>query len=85
MCHIVEVNGAVEGLVDEAVLHRLAQHVGCKIRNVYGKRGRPDLLERLSGLNQAARHSPWIVLVDLENDRDCPVDFYRNTLPHPAR
>jgi hypothetical protein len=34
-----------------------------------------QLLERLGGYNNAARFSPWLVLVDLDRDADCPPPF----------
>ena len=45
----VFISGAVEGDVDEAVLRRLVQQVGASPGTVYGKRGTPHLLQRISG------------------------------------
>ena len=61
-------SAAVEGVVDEAVVPRLISHAGGETGTVYGRRGKPCLRQRIAGFNQAARHAPWVVLVDLDND-----------------
>ena len=66
---------AVEGIVDEAVVRRLLEHVGAKLGRVYGKNGKQNLLKQLPGYNQAARHHPWLVMVDLDHDADCAPPF----------
>lgn len=78
------VSGAVEGIVDEAVLRRLCEHVGGSLGTVHVKGGKHRLLHRLGGYNKAARFGPWAVLVDLDQDRECVVDFVRHWLPYPA-
>jgi len=67
----VSVSGAVEGFVDEAVLRRMLEHVGAKAGTIYGKNGKQDLRKRIHGYNDAARRSPWAVLVDLNHEADC--------------
>lgn len=81
----VFVTGAVEGPVDEAVLRRLVSHVGSGVHRVHGKNGKAALLRSLNGYNYAAERSPWVVLVDLDNDPECPPEFRRKWLPQPAR
>ena len=34
--------------------------------------------------NNAARHAPWIVLVDLDSERNCAPPLQEAWLPHPA-
>jgi len=80
----VIISGAVEGLLDEAVLKRMISHVGGLPGVVYGKAGKASLLKRLAGYNQAAVHSPWMVLVDLDQDAECAPPFRYALLPHPA-
>jgi len=80
----VVISGAVEGLVDEAVLRRLVQHVGATPGPVYGKTGKRALQQRLGGYNQAARLRPWVVLVDLNDDAECAPPFRQAWLPNPA-
>ena len=43
----VVISGAVEGLVDEAVLRVLIRHVGASAGPVYGKHGKDYLLKNL--------------------------------------
>jgi len=77
-------SGAVEGLLDEAVLRRVIAHVGGRAGSIYGKKGKSHVLRRLGGYNDAARYSPWIVLVDLDNDAECAPPFKERLLPNPA-
>jgi len=81
---IVRLSAAVEGDVDEAVLRRVARHVGADINVVYGKRGKAHLKEHIVGYNQAAHFSPWVVLVDLDQDAECAPPLRRAWLPDPA-
>ncbi len=78
------VSGAVEGVVDEAVLRRLVRDSGHHAGSVYTKHGKSGLLEKLSGYNDAARIVPWVVLVDLDGDAECPPPFVAQHLPGPA-
>ncbi len=52
--------------------------------NVYGKQGKPHLRQRLAGYNHAARHAPWLMLVDLDRDADCAPPAIHAWLPDPA-
>lgn len=78
------INLAVEGPTDEAVAVRLIHHVGAEAGVVYGKQGKPYLRDRVSGFNHAARHTPWLVLVDLDRDADCAPPLRAAWLPDPA-
>lgn len=75
---------AVEGLVDEAVARRLILHVGAEPAAVFGKKGKPDLLKKLNGYNNAARNTPWLVLIDLDGDADCASALRSRCLSDPA-
>lgn len=78
------ISAAVEGTLDEAVVRRLVRHAGAHAGTVYGKNGKPFLKERIGGYNNAARHAPWIVLVDLDSEGDCAPPLREAWLPHPA-
>ena len=80
----VVISGAVEGIVDEAVLRCLVQYVGAKPGTVHGKNGKTHLRQRLNGYNQAARFSPWVVLVDLDQEAECAPPLRTAWLPDPA-
>ena len=80
----VAITGAVEGDTDEAVVRCLIEHVQAKTRAIYGRNGKTHLQRRLSGYNQAARFSPWIVLVDLDHDAECAPPFRNSWLPDPS-
>lgn len=80
----IVISSAVEGLVDEAVVKRLIAEAGGEIGPIYGKAGKPRLKQRIIGYNNAAHRHPWIVLVDLDNDADCPPPLKATWLPDPA-
>lgn len=72
---------AVEGNVDAEVAQRLVREVGGNPGPVYGRNGKAQLLQKLGGYNNAARFSPWLVLVDLDGDAACPPLFLDRHLP----
>jgi hypothetical protein len=45
--------------------------MGAQPGPVYGKNGKRHLRERITGYNNAACFSPWIVLLDLDHDSGC--------------
>jgi hypothetical protein len=75
---------AVEGGLDEVILTKLVRKLGGEVGHVYGHKGKPYLLEKLRGFNNAARFAPWVVLLDLNGDADCAPTFSRVTLAAPA-
>jgi hypothetical protein len=76
--------GAVEGLVDEAVLTRLVGDAGALLSVVYGKEGKGALRKSIRGYNSAARRFPWVVLIDLDHDAECAPVAVADWLPAPA-
>ncbi|MDH5669676.1 MAG: DUF4276 family protein [Nitrospira sp.] len=84
MSNSVVVSAAVEGDVDEAVVRKLIEHVGAIPGTVYGKLGKASLRAKIAGYNNAARHAPWIVLVDLDHDYECAPPFLNTWLPNPS-
>ena len=80
----IPVSGAVEGILDEVVLHRLAADSGIHMGAVFGKSGKSHLRARIDGYNQAARISPWVILVDLDDDYDCAPSLRAAWLPAPS-
>jgi hypothetical protein len=78
------ISAAVEGDLDEAVVVRLAHHVGVDVGPVYGKRGKEALKARLLGYNRAAQYWSWLVLVDLDQEADCAPPLRQRLLPDPA-
>ncbi|MEX2648976.1 MAG: hypothetical protein WD673_08185 [Alphaproteobacteria bacterium] len=80
----VDITVAVEGIVDEAVLIRVASHLGLRIGTIHGRRGKGALLQALSGYNNAARFAPWAVLIDLDRDCDCAPPCRERWLPAPT-
>ena len=65
------IESAVEGRLDAAVAERLIAHAGAvPVREPFENNGRERLLERVAGYALAARHTPWLVICDLDRD-DC--------------
>ena len=75
MTNSLGVNIAVEGELDEAVLTKVLTFVSIGVVNVYGKRGKNNLKENVPRYNQAAQYGGWVILVDLNNDAECPPPF----------
>jgi hypothetical protein len=80
----VTISGAVEGLIDEAVLRRLILWAGAIPGPIHGRHGKSFLRKQMEAYNLAARSAPWIVLIDLDNDADCPPPLLKEWLPQPA-
>jgi hypothetical protein len=80
----VIISAAVEGVTDEAVVRRLIDHVGAEPGPVYGRKGKSHLRQCIDGYNNAARHAPWLVLVDLDQDADCAPRLRAAWVPSPA-
>jgi hypothetical protein len=79
---VTAISSAVEGLADEAVARRLILHLGGEIGPVYGKAGKPALRNKLDGYVSAARWSPWLVIVDQDQDGLCPSELRREWVPN---
>lgn len=80
----IVISSAVEGVVDEAVVKRLIVEVGGEIGPIYGKRGKSHLRQKIEGYNNAAHYTPWIVLVDLNQEANCPPPLKAIWLPNPG-
>jgi hypothetical protein len=78
------IDSAVEGIVDEALARRLVSIAGADAGAVYGRTGKQNLLDRVAGFNEAARRSPWLVLIDLDNDFRCGPEALEAWLPRPT-
>lgn len=82
---LIEVQVAVEGRLDEAVVRRLLLACGARPGMVRGKEGRGYVLTRVRGYNEGARYGElWFVLVDLDLKPDCAPELVAEALPEPA-
>lgn len=81
----IVVSAAVEGDVDEAVVRGLIQHLGAAPGPIHGKNGKVALRRNVHGYNNAARFSPWIVVIDLDHDADCAPPVRQDWMPGPAQ
>jgi hypothetical protein len=78
------ITGAVEGDLDEAVLRRVVGGAGLSLGTIHGRKGKRFLLQAINGYNNAARFSPWIVLVDLNGDGGCAQECVGQWIPNRA-
>lgn len=78
------ISAAVEGIIDESVIRRLAGDEGILIDAVYGKSGKRALVDRLKGYNSAAKFHPWVVLIDMDHDADCAPPLRRKWVARPT-
>jgi len=77
-------SAVVEGDVDEAVLNKIADRVGVRLGAVFGRNGKHSIYQRLSAYNNAARFSPWIILLDLDHDAPCAPSLVSQHMPQPS-
>ena len=75
------VSCAVEGDLDEAIARRVLRHVGLDSGRVYGRMGKQHLRQSIDGYAHAARHHPWFVLVDLDEEFSCGGELVATWLP----
>jgi len=81
---MMPVNILVEGMTDEPVAKKLLKHIGLEIGVVYGRKGKPYLLQRSPIYNKVAQFAPWFVLLDLDTDTQCASQAVTQWLPNPA-
>ncbi len=75
---------AVEGDHDAAVVRRILATVGMEAGVIYGRRGKGALDRSMVGFNNSARHSPWLIVRDLDHDAECAVTLARQLVPAPS-
>jgi hypothetical protein len=74
---------AVEGMIDEAVVKRLLDLVNGRLVTTFGKNGKDRILRQMQNYNNAARYSPWVILIDLD-DTECAPMLSDEYLPVPS-
>lgn len=81
----LEITLAVEGATDEVVVGSVIRHVGAISGFVYGRNGKDYLRTKVQAFNHAAVHSPWVIVVDLNDDAPCAPQLRTAWLPSPSR
>lgn len=76
-------SAAVEGIVDDAVVRKLLRSMGGQVGTVYGRQGKSYLRQKIQGFSQAARFSPWVILVDLNQTAPCAPTLVSDWLRDP--
>lgn len=77
----VVITAVVEGVIDAAVITAAVRSCGAEIGTIYGQQGKDLIRKRLRGYENAARYSPWLVVVDLDNDASCAPELVSEWLP----
>ncbi|MFB7471223.1 hypothetical protein [Kitasatospora sp. NPDC056184] len=80
---MISITAVVEGMSDEGAVLSILRECDFAPSMFQGKRGRAEVLKKLAAYNQAARLSPWFVLVDLDSD-SCVVSSTKQWLPNPS-
>jgi hypothetical protein len=65
-------------------MRRLLLYVGAIPGTVYGRQGKAYLKQHITRSNAAARHSAWVILLDLDKDAACAPTLQRTWLPSRA-
>lgn len=63
--------GVVEGITDEPVLKKIFRLAGVNPAHIYIAGGKSKILNKIQAYNNAGRHHPWVVLVDLDSPNEC--------------
>jgi hypothetical protein len=71
----------VEGDTDEAVALRILEHLAVGSDAMYGRNGKQWMRQRMPGFLNAAKFSPWLVLIDLDSDANCPPPLVPSWVP----
>lgn len=71
---------AAEGQCDIELGKRLILSAGHQLANDFNCRGKGNLDKKIGGFARAARHSPWLIIRDLDRDAECPPDLVRALL-----
>lgn len=79
------VSAAVEGMVDGAVVRRSLQDADAPSGPVHVAGGKLQLKHKVGAYNHAAHYGRWVVLVDLNHERDCAPALRNAWLPAPSR
>ncbi len=84
MTSLIWITLATEGSTDTAAGDRLISYCGGRRSQVYGERGKAHLLNSLAGYDAGAAYSPWLVLIDLDHDFECPAEAAETWMPEPS-
>jgi len=79
----VFINAVVEGITDEAIVRKIAGEIRAQLGNFYGWKGKSYIRQKINGFINAARSRPWLVLVDLDMDFECPPPLVERWVPEP--
>jgi hypothetical protein len=74
---------AGEGILDLSVARVIIYHHGHQVFAEFDKRGKDRLDASLHGYFLASRHSPWLILRDLDA-AECPITLLDNIAPNRA-
>jgi hypothetical protein len=80
----MKISVGVEGLSDQGAAAAIIRSCGLSVGAYYGNHGKHALLKKLNGYNAAANYSPWLILVDLDNDGPCPGAKRSEWLANPS-
>lgn len=80
----MDVKLLVEGELDREMAEKLLGSLGIGVEAVYGRCGRSYIEKRIGAYNQAAKIFPWVVFIDLDNDK-CAPSLVQKLIPSPSK
>ena len=72
---------AAEGACDIEALRKILKSTGYEISREFNCRGKGNFYKKLINYANAAQHSDWLILRDLDRDADCPRSLLERIFP----
>jgi hypothetical protein len=82
---MVALFAACEGVLDEAVLRRLARASGVELGSVFIQGGKASLDAKLPSFQSASKAVAWLVLRDLDRDAICAPELVSRLVKNPTK
>ncbi|WP_328582635.1 hypothetical protein [Streptomyces sp. NBC_00370] len=81
---MISITAVVEGMSDEGAVKSILNECGFSVGMFQGRSGCAEIIKKLPAYNNAAKFSPWFVLLDLDSVDLCVVDKVQKWMPRPS-
>lgn len=81
---VIPITAVVEGASDEGAVKSILRECGFSVGMFQGRSGCSNIIKKLPACNNAAKFSPWFVLLDLDSTDICVVEQVQEWLPTPS-
>lgn len=75
-----DISVVIEGPSDEGAVRAICRSAGLHVSDTFGRKGRKYIEKNISNFNEAAKHSPWFILIDLDKPGKCAGELRRELL-----